>query len=758
MTSPPIGAPPLVAAPPEDNPALAAAPGDEPGHGAPPDGDRAGAAQEADAQPASSEPAGDTAPAGQPVAGGAAEEFVVASPVPRGTAERLYGFTFERVETHGPAAFGDGATAVTNIYQAARQDRASTGRRLDAPERVATYAPAPVDDRLDRLLRSQHAVCLTGAKGTGRFTTACAALARRHGADRVHEIHLPPGGRTESLLQQPLLPVAGAGHVFHLPSGVTATLIRSLDGIFRQRRATLVMIRDAGPTSGEPANVEAHHRRADPVQIFRRHLDHRLRGTCIGGCAAECDAECVQAYVAELCRHGGVLAALRKAYRPREIVDLAQSFARKRLRGPDIDEAVNASAPERRLRAAQVLLPGEADGTFRHQRVTQYERAFRIAYAVFDQHPLECVFHSTGLLLNELDDDSGRPQLGRLPLEHSVQILLGDVLGGDWIDASDAAPAAGGSSRAARLRDGLMAGAILDVAWHELDNTRPALLRWLKALAQDDDLSITQRAAEVAGLLTSFDFDIVHRRLINEWAASARPHLRQVAARAVTIAASGEEVAERVFSEVRAWALAGSAYHRDTAVRFHAGGLRRLQPALFGQPGWVLVDLRRVAEDPMQRPYHTIAQAVSELYVPAESGTVLGELAGWARGPHAGVQLHAARSFSRIARRWSTRDGRYDLLTHAVDRVIDGSDLAALWSVALLSPATAAGAWELLGEWLRQADGADGPTEVMARLLRTLASQPPTKRRLDFYLPRIWNPGQYTADPPAWVRSAVGKV
>src|SRR5688572_17597251 len=118
-----------------------------------------------------------------------------------------------------------------------------------------------------------------------------------------------------------------------------------------------------------------------------------------------------------------------------------------------------------------------------------------------------------------------------------------------------------------------MRGAILDVAWHEFDNTRPALLRWLQRLVERGDDTERRAAADVAGLLAHHDFDQVYARLVDRWAGSPSGRQREAAARVAVTAARGGQVTQRVRARVRDWVHGGRAFQRDTAARVYASGL-----------------------------------------------------------------------------------------------------------------------------------------------------------------------------------------
>jgi hypothetical protein len=667
----------------------------------------------------------------------------------------LFGAQYEEVTTYGPAAFGDGNIVTDKYYAAPEEDRAYVGRLPRVPDMLATYAPSPADTGLDRLFGHRSVACLTGAPGTGRFTTACAALARRHGADQVNEILLPAGATPATLHRQADIVVKGQGHVLRLPGNDHVQMIRWLEDAFRRQGASLVLIRDANARDGGLHSAEVRHVRARPEDIFRCHLRQQLRdrgvpeSNCSGG-------ECVEQCLTVSLQIEYLQQVLEEAYRPKEIADMAEAVAAHRPQDEKaMEDALSASQPKRRNRATRILLPERSGEVLRHHRVGQYERAFRIAYAVFHRQPLHYVFESTGWLLQQLDDEASRPNLGRPALEHPVPELLGDVLGPDWADAQDEGGRfVPGTSRIALLRDPGMRGAILDVAWHEFDNTRQALLRWLDRLVQADDESMRRAAAEIAGLLAHHDFDQVHERLVDAWAKSAKPDIRQAAAWTAVTADLGGRVSHRVREKVREWVWNGMARQHDTAARVYASGLH--QPYL----GWTLADLRCISEDKMQRRSKVIAEAVNQLYEPGSAGQIVAELAQWTttRAALTHVQAHAAWSLLALAPRTvdDSPDGWPELLARLASAEIELPDLAALWRVALLDPASAGRAWHLLDIWLHNSDEVNELRKPMAELVSLLAQDRPTRRRLTYYLPRMWEAAE--AGLPEWIDLAMREL
>jgi hypothetical protein len=654
--------------------------------------------------------------------------------VPGRTADELFGYEFHEVSSHGQTAFGNGNIFVSTAGETPALFVSPLEWVVDL---LDYYVEAPNDNRLDAVLAGRHVVCLTGAPGTGRFTSACAALARRHAPDLVHEIHLPPGHTSAVLHGQHDQIVEGSGHVLRLASGERLETIRMLDDVFRGRRATAVLIRDADARDVELHDSEIAHHRADFAKMFEQHVRRVWQPRCPNGCGP-CTVDCIEGVLRWWTGEDTLRRALAEAYRPREVVEIAEKMVRHRPRNTeDLANVLSASHPIRRQRATEILLPAHGGQAFRHERIGQYERAFRIAYAVFNRQPVHYVFETAGWLLEQIDREASRPALGRPAFEHPVVDLLGEILCRDWLEGRhNEQRAAPGTSRTVWLRDSRMRGAILEVAWHEFDNTRPALLRWLKYLVEYGDDTQRRAAADVAGLLAHHDFGPVCRQLVDDWASSRSGKLRDAAARVAVMAARGGQVTHQVHEKVRDWVRSRSSYQRDTAARCYASGLR--QPYL----RWTLTDLMLVAVDSTQQRAMTVASALNQLYEPSIAGHLVEHLGNWisARGDEPGRQASAAQAFVLMAARVTENDGdgRFDLVVQAMRGNVSVDSLADLWAAALLRASAGPSAWDVLHSWIRLPEIYPASEQTIRTLLGVLANAPAMQRRLDFYVNRKW--------------------
>ncbi|MEU8819074.1 hypothetical protein [Actinoplanes sp. NPDC048796] len=640
------------------------------------------------------------------------DEDVPSEPVDPRAAREMYGDDFDDTTTYGPAQFGRANTQ--HNYFGERSLDPIIGLLPGIEDLLEIYVAAGSDGDLDERIASRSTVCLVGPRKSGRFSAARAALARRYKPDDIYEIALPANVRPEALNRKPECLAEESGFVLRLTGDGHADAIRTLANLFRSRRSTLVLIKDGHLGRWDRTDAEVPHRMPDPIEVFRRHLAAALRTSC---------ADEVERFLTSRVRR-----ELTSVYGPRESVAIARAIAQERPADDEkMEELLERSQPGRRTRATEILLSAGEDSTVRSRRARQHERAFRLAYAVFYRKSLHYVFEGAERLLREIDSAALRPEWGSMALQDSVGTLLGDTLGEDWRAGRHADAAARNGSRVAWIRDRGLPKAILDVAWHEFDGTRRPLLKWLDHLVADGDDVMRQAAAEAAGMLLNHDFARVHLDLTGKWAASPKPAVRQAAALTMTLVDMAGDVGHQVRRKLSEWCNGNNNYRRDTAARLYASGLE--QDLL----EWSMFDLARIAEDAIQKRFHTVARAVNQLYRPDRAKWIVDELALWAGVKP--LRLHAARALLALTRRVeaTASDGRPELLQRLGEKNVDVNQLGHLWLVAFVEPETAAPAAERLASWIGHADSHPDLRRAMAGLLESIA---PEWRRVDFYLKR----------------------
>lgn len=625
--------------------------------------------------------------------------------------------TFEGITTNDAAMFGNGNK---QFNFSPPKPRVSSRRPPGIDDIAHCYEPTGQEDELRKWLGQRKTVCLTGEPGTGRLTSACWALLDRFATDQVLELLPPPGRDLKEAVHEIASLTRGRGYLIRIYDEDPAPIIRRLHAIVEAAKSELIVIRDSPGRMTITGDAEIRHARPSARGVFKAHV-HRLRHIAKGTPAA----------YEHMVDEGGVTLPSR----PRDVVALAVLAVGH---PPDCAKEELNKQSQLRLQAtaADILDVRRTLLTPARRRLPQHRRAFRLAFALLDGEPISRVFEATGMLLSCLDKESGWDDLGRTALEHSVVDLLGDDLASAW-RSDDERPLA-------RVERGLPK-AMLDVAWHEFDHTRPALVSWLNLLVETDQEVFRKAAVRAAVTLALVDFDEVFQVLVDQWSGSAKPRVQRSAARAIVILSSAKQVNQRVYRTVDSWVWGAANRRRETAAWAYASGLQQ------GDPRWTLLHLGRIAQDPMQRGRLTVAEGIGQLATPALYGLIVSTLADWIRqdAPERLATRHAAHSLLRIAQipgteGWSSTPA---LLRGLAEAEVSSSDLSVLWYAALLGASTQRQAWSVLLSWLEQAHRNADLRKPVAEMLDDMAGAPPVRRRMRQCLLR--------PDVPGWISAVI---
>lgn len=637
----------------------------------------------------------------------------------------------------GPTVYGDRAT----INFAVGKGDGERGRLWADPIprlglRLATFVTCGTSDRLRRRLGECRAVSLAGAPGSGRLTAACAALAERHGPDRVFELR-PAEKIDRWIREQEDLLHKDRGYVIRLTPGASPGLIAVLESVFGPLGSSAVVIRQAETPEDAPLYAEVFHRPPPLLDVLRKHLKFRIEGRCVAGCA-NCAGACREQYVRQVVGRVEVQQAMEQLTGPREAAQYAERFAAELPRDSEAIVALLQSGHRLRRHARKILLLS-ADGTGQHTRFDQHRRALRIAYAVLANQPLADVCEAAGLLLDTLDQYFATPSVGRPALLHDVTHLLGEDLAGS-LDPDDPAPTAV-ASRMARVKPELVL-ALLDVAWNDFDNSRGALIQWLRALAARSGRGFASKAAVAAAVFAYHDFDRLWSKLILPWASEPKWALRRSAALTLVMAAdlasnsplraiADRRIGPRVDDEVRKLARSGSARERDTAASAWAMGLRP------GSPWLAAYDLTHVAEETKHAiGYGIVADAVVQLGRSFGTGWAVSLLHQWVDNDRPGPLRIAALAFAEMVGRPAVHGANRPprLLTAMADNPELIEPAGALWRLILLEPARSVAAWQVLGDWIRAGRAEPAYRDTVRAMLGHLVTDPAIRRRMSYWV------------------------
>jgi hypothetical protein len=601
-------------------------------------------------------------------------------------------------------------------------------------ERIASFVEPDVFGALRLRLRRYPVVDFIGPARSGRFTTACVALARRY--ERCLEIILPPGADPYDIRKWDGLISEGHGYVIRLPHGWSEGLIRWLTPAFEKAKAGAILVRSREGRQEAHHGAEVRHEAPDPVRVFRKHLIAGFLGQCLG-CAGPCQLVCTDEYVRRLTTMPDVIKSIGGLLEPRVCADYARRFTEARPQtDDDILSLLPAADEQRRVQARRILLMSEADG--RHaDRYDQHRRALRIAYATLSGRPAAQVSVAAGMLLERVDEHFGREYTGRPALTHDVSLLLGDEL----TAATAPREAAQYDEAGAHAHDDLVL-AILGVAWNDFEHTQPALMEWVQDLASHPATEFRLAATRAAMVFAYHDFDLLWERVIGSWAAHPSRRLRRVAAATLVSSANLPATAPslsqaRLRTEVQVervlyrLAFSDRANERDTAALAWAEGY----PAR--QQRTTAYALTSVALRCSSWRAGAVAEAVVRIADFLGVAWTVSLLDAWLRREEEALRHQAARSFFTLTMEaLRDRDRHHAFLDTLAQEPALVRSVASLWQNLLATKVDGAPhevAWRILALWLR---GAREPryAHLARHILRRLAQDPGIQPRLAYWL------------------------
>ncbi|MFI7553596.1 hypothetical protein ACIBQ2_28090 [Micromonospora sediminimaris] len=657
------------------------------------------------------------------------------------------------MQVQGQNATGHGALAIgtVNVTAAATAGGgrvwAETLSESTVREVAFAYATAASDQQLDRQLKQRHLVCLSGPTGSGRFTSALVASARRHGFGRVGVLGVE---QLADLLGTNSGPRSGCGYVLRLSDETVCSVdgytLVALAARAETHGVTLLLVGDFSRRIQDLSGHVVEHRPPPAEEVFRTRLRRELTVPCVGFCADGCAGGCVERYVDEECvRHPLLATYLGGEPRPREVVAVVQAIARTAPRAAALTARLAELLPRQlRERAARILDAEDGAGASVGWSRDQV-RAFRLSCAVL----VGLSASEIRLAADRLVAADGLGYADRLvsadaPMPPATVPLrlrgtTVDQLLGTTLRAAVVAPADGWAVGAAHLQFAAgseqLRSAVLDVAWTDWYPPR-VLLGWLADLVRAEQPAVRQAAAGAVGWTASRDVQAA-LDTVRDLARERRAGVRQAAAIVLVAMAMQPHLRQRVRAELDRWAAGSAGHLRDTVARAHELGLARLWPDA------ALVQLRLVASARMQRWNNSVVRGLVEVYQSGHASALVPDLVEWTRSPDREVPLHAARTLRVLAERWARppREHWPELLDLARTGVITDDDLATLWATALSLPETAYRSWRTLGSWLNRADGQpEVAGHVLALLRLVVAGRIPLRRRLHHQLRHVWHP------------------
>ncbi|MFI6496734.1 hypothetical protein [Nonomuraea typhae] len=483
----------------------------------------------------------------------------------------------------------------------------------------ATLVPTESYWELVKRLDHESLVVLGGGARSGReFAALAALLYPRTGRNDEPEaavlmLDADPAELRESDLSR------GVGYVV---DGTGADWRRRPERALRQladlaRRLSCRFVVLAGP-EGLAEQIAVPHDRPEPERVFARWLRHGLRD----------QAGALPAGVVAALGLDGHDSTRSTGYDTFDLALLAKLPGYEKL---DVAELTPGESARLAREAAKVLVrKGDLASLSELQPRQLREKAQRL---LDDRDVALVCFTLSAAVLNGLSvvtvtrAAAGLAELigtGGEGAEPRSWAWLEKAL--DHAEAETEESESGDKGRVVRLRQPLMAAAILEVAWREGQSIRDPLQAWLSYLSEHPQREVRIKAAHAIGRLAAFDFDVIDHAFLRKWSgAKATWQTRWLAAWTLEAGARVEEIAPLITRRLADWSK-GTRAQRSIVVKAYGSwiGEQRVEEAMNA--------FRRVLvkEAP---PYmqEAVARSVTEILTPASAAPILAHADEWAR-------------------------------------------------------------------------------------------------------------------------------
>ncbi|MBX7547196.1 hypothetical protein ABZX95_18695 [Streptomyces sp. NPDC004232] len=601
-------------------------------------------------------------------------------------------------------------------------------------------------DRLLRRLREDRVLVLSGGRFTGRRTAALMLL-RRLGAHPVRTLarDTTAGGLADRFGDEQAAPDApgrdkARGHVLcdltpRRDQPLRWTHLLAVRERLAERDAYLVVTLDPGAALDD---VTAEEWRAPAAAEV---LAARLR--------ARTDEETA----GRLLALPEVADFLRRSHQPRETAEFAGLLVRYASGEADAADVARFSLASLE---SQVQEWFEAPESELHLR----DKAFLVALAAFDGGPYALTAELSDLLYRHLQETENRARVPEVPVfgTHVGKRLHLARAEMKWEpEQTEWGPV---DQQKAVFRDDRASLVLLREVWTGHPSARPALIRWLRQLADDGRPLVRTRAASTVAVLARTDLPSAMALVIEPWGTSKRYRHRLVAVNALALAhLVGTPNIPRILDT---WCEDGPASLRWVAVR--AYGLIGAE-----RPAQAMAALRRAVrrlyedqpDDIDGELGEELAESVALLLLSAASDSVLGELCAHLDDDRAVHDLTLAGFIGACAH--TEGDERYgtplvlDWFTRAAtghptaapvtgDRMTAAQGVPFLWRAALADLGTTRQALKVLSNWVLTADRSTPVEWALAALLPRLVTTTTEYERLSHLLRTM--PGEDGTPPP----------
>ncbi|MFI9293555.1 hypothetical protein [Streptomyces gardneri] len=394
-----------------------------------------------------------------------------------------------------------------------------------------------------------------------------------------------------------------------------------------------------------------------------------------------------------------------------------------------------------------------------------HDKAFLIALATFDEAPYPLTAELSDVLFALLQRIENPGEPARIPVFGTSSAQRVEQALADRYQEPEETEWGPVLQTKVQFRDRLTAITLLREVWTGHPSSRPALVAWLRRLADDPRPVVRTRAAATAAVMAAADLPSAMALLIRSWAADRRLRARLAAANALALAHHlGAPHVSRILAEwcvapdhrlrwtaVRGYALVGDAFPEE-ALAALTEAVRALEARGGPAEGW-------------SNERDDLAQSAAALLLAA------------------GQEAAARDDWDAVARLWgafppllrgATRDyvlratvyaagptdgpvgtGRPLLLdlfaradaTPGTDGAVLRHALAALWRGVLNDPVCSASGLNTLRQWVRAAEDDRGAEAALAELLPLLAVSTEDHKRLVYLLENLRSEGD--SAPPS---------
>jgi hypothetical protein len=570
-----------------------------------------------------------------------------------------------------------------------------------------TYVRVAGFDRMQERLDFTGMLLLLGEPGSGRNATA-RMLFLESDRRRVGTLSVNTDEGLFYLLHDHLTsPAAGATPLMSAGDGYivewTGTYLpkSSLKGFadaVKAAGARVVVIVDSSADTESPTSEfeQIHPWPLSRAEVMAKHLDVHLRDhrDC-------CPPDLLEGYRKQILDHHPVQSRLNLAPSVLRIVEMARFFGKNahEIAKRGVGQLVSEWDDSARVLAREILR-GEAPPEKPH--LVPQQQAFRIAYTVFHEQPLAYVFDTADLLLEKLIsvEVRNKPAKSRV-FDRSVEALIHPRMAARTAGRDDDQP------RCACLADESLMVSVLEVAWHEYTQLRIPLRAWLNDLAGRPNTEVRVRAAQIAGLLATFDYPGVFELMIKTW-ARGKAVFRDSAALAMDQIARHTPLESRVNRRIEEWTRSKLVTEQDTAARWYG---RRADKKAVGK---AVEELGTIGSRPYLRRGTGIAEAMSLLFLNGNVDEVVDALGRWIVSENPYLPHHAVRTLLILTdERGAAKRSREQLSELAAKSAEGELALVQMWHRALISRTVGGFAWSAMREWAIGANGDEDQTAVM---------------------------------------------